>query len=135
MAGGYGDKAAAGPIPIGSPAGSARTRPKALIDLRAGAALAVYAACGVPPSLLVTLPADGTGQREAWRRFLHGSVAPVARIVQGELRAKLDAPALALDFTALHASDLTGRARAFRSLAGKDATIPAADARKLAGLA
>ena len=36
------------------------------------------------------LPADGTGQREAWRRFLHGSVSPVARIVQGELRAKLD---------------------------------------------
>ncbi len=133
MAGGFGDRG-------GRPDSDWKARrlgadpPEGLIDLRAGAALAVYAACGVPPSL-VTLPADGTGQREAWRRFLHGSVAPVARIVQGELRAKLDAPNLALDFTALHASDLTGRARAFRSLAGTDAKIPEVDARRLAGLA
>ena len=95
--------------------------------------MSIYAACGVPPSL-VTLPADGTGQREAWRRFLHGSVSPMARIVQGELRDKLDSPALTLDFASLFAADLSGRARAYRSLAGRDAKIPEADARRLAGL-
>ena len=39
-----------------------------------------------------------TGQREAWRRFLHGSVSPVARLVEAELSAKLDTPDLRLDF-------------------------------------
>ena len=92
----------------------------------------MYAACGVPPSL-VTLPADGTGQREAWRRFLHGSVSPVARLVQTKLRAKLDTPALALDLGSLYAADVTGRARAWRSLVGATGTMPDADARRLVG--
>ena len=132
MGGGYGDKGA-------RPDSDWKSRrigaepPEVLATLRSDAAMSIYAACGVPPSL-VTLPADGTGQREAWRRFLHGSVSPVARIVQGELRAKLDTPALSLDFTALYAADVSGRARAFRSLAGKDAKIPEDEARRLAGL-
>ena len=132
MSGGYGDKG-------GRPDADWKSRrigaepPDVLAKLRSDAALSIFAACGVPPSL-VTLPADGTGQREAWRRFLHGSVSPVARIVQGELRAKLDTPALSLDFTALYAADVSGRARAFRSLAGKDANIPEDEARRLAGL-
>ena len=132
MAGGYGDRG-------GRPDADWKSRrigaepPDVLATLRSDAALSIYAACGVPPSL-VTMPADGTGQREAWRRFLHGSVSPVARIVQGELRAKLDTPALALDFVSLYAADVSGRARAFRALAGKDATIPEVEARRLAGL-
>ena len=132
MAGGYGDRG-------GRPDADWKSRrigaepPDVLATLRSDAALTIYAACGVPPSL-VTMPADGTGQREAWRRFLHGSVSPVARIVQGELRTKLDTPALALDFTALYAADVSGRARAYRSMAGKSATIPEGEARRLAGL-
>ena len=132
MAGGYGDRG-------GRPDADWKSRrigaepPDVLATLRSDAALSIYSACGVPPSL-VTMPADGTGQREAWRRFLHGSVSPVARIVQGELRAKLDTPALALDFTALYAADVSGRARAYRSMAGKSATIPEPEARRLAGL-
>ena len=54
--------------------------------------------------------------------------------MKSELRAKLDTPALSLDFTALYAADVSGRARTFRSLAGKDAKIPEDEARRLAGL-
>ena len=132
MSSGYGDRG-------GRPDADWKARrigaepPDVLATLRSDAALSIYAACGVPPSL-VTLPADGTGQREAWRRFLHGSVSPVARIVERELRAKLDTPALSLDFVSLYAADVSGRARAFRAMAGKDATIPEGEARRLAGL-
>ena len=49
------------------------------------------------------------------------AVSPVARIVQGELRAKLDEPVLSLDFTALYAADVSGRARAVPIL-GRQAT-------------
>ena len=96
--------------------------PAALAEVRTGAALTIYGACGVPTGL-ATLPADGTGQREAWRRFPHGSVSPVARLVGAELRDKLDEPDLRLTFDALYAADVTGRARAWRSLVGAQATM------------
>ena len=41
---------------------------------------AVLAACGYPVQLVQA--ADGTSQREAWRRYLHGTVAPLARLVE-----------------------------------------------------
>lgn len=107
MAGGYGDRGGR-PDADWKPRRVGAEPPDVLARLRSDAALSVYSACGVPPSL-VTLSADGTGQREAWRRFLHGSVSPVARIVERELRAKLDTPTLSLDFTALYAADVRGR--------------------------
>ena len=132
MAGGYGDRA-------GRPDADWKAKrigadPPVVLDaLRSSAALSIFAAAGVPPSL-VTLPADGTGQREAWRRFLHGSVSPVARLVESELREKLEVPDLRLAFDSLYAADVAGRARAWRSLAGKDANVDPAEARRLAGL-
>ena len=39
--------------------------------------------CGIPVSL--AMDADGTGQREAWRRFVMGAVEPVAGIIADEL--------------------------------------------------
>ena len=45
-------------------------------------------ACGVPVELFE--PGQGTGQREAWRRFLFGTVHPVSNLVLEELRDKLD---------------------------------------------
>ncbi len=59
---------------------------------------------------------EGTGQREGYRRFLHATLAPIARMVQDELRRKLDDPDLGLSFDSLFAGDLSGRARAFQSL-------------------
>ena len=106
--------------------------PASLVELRRDVEVSILGACGVPPGLVVS-GADGTGQRESWRRFLHGSVQPVARLVEHELSEKLDAP-VTLSFARLGASDISGRARAWRSLVGKDATMPDADARRIAGL-
>ena len=100
-------------------------------DLRKQVTVAVLAACGVPPEL-----ADGAAEsarREAWRQFMHGTIAPVARIVAAELAVKLDAPDLRLSFDALMASDIQGRARAWRSLTGRDAAMDGAQASRLVG--
>lgn len=94
--------------------------PAAMNELRGGLTDSVLAACSVPQQLIGG--GEGAGQREAWRRFLHGAVSPVARIVEHELRIKLDTPTLRLRFDALAASDISGRARAFQSMvkAGMD---------------
>ena len=92
------------------------TPPEATITLRGDVERSVLAACGVPVELVET--GQGTASREAYRRFLHSSVNPVAKLVEEELRVKLDTPDLSLNFDGLFASDLSGRARAFQSLAG-----------------
>ncbi|MDE0338126.1 MAG: phage portal protein [Caldilineaceae bacterium] len=86
-------------------------------DLRDGISAHLCAAYGVPPAL-VAPDADGTAQRESLRRFLHGTIQPVARLLEAELSAKLDSPGLTLSFDRLFASDLSGRARAFQSMVG-----------------
>ena len=82
--------------------------------LRTATGRDVLAACGVPPSLFVAT-SDGTAQREAFRRFLHTALRPMARVMEAELRAKLDAPALTLDMSEVGAADVAGRARAFKA--------------------
>ena len=104
--------------------------PASLATLRSDAARAVLSACGVPVELVT--PGDGTGQREAWRRLLYGTVQPLAACVAAELAVKLDAPTLTLSFDRLFASDLSGRARAFQSLVGGG--MPLDRAAALAGL-
>ena len=88
--------------------------PPSLATLRTDSAQAVLAACGVSADLFVA--GDAAGQRESWRRFLHGSVQPLGDLLAAELAVKLDAPGLRLTFDRLFASDLSGRARAFGSL-------------------
>ena len=101
--------------------------PAAEVELLTAASAEVYAACGVPVALFAT--GEGTAQRESFRRLLHATVQPLARIVSAELSAKMDAD-VALSFDTLFAADLSGRARAFQSLvkAGMDLS-------KAAGLA
>ena len=77
------------------------------------AQLAVVAACGVPIELLTA--SDGTGQREAWRRCLHGTIAPLGRIVERQL-AKVAGQPVEIKWDRLMASDIAGRARAYASL-------------------
>lgn len=84
------------------------------MSLRSDAATAVLSACGVPVELVAGGGRNFAG--EAYRRFLHATVAPLGELVQDELRDKLDAPALSLNFDRLFAADLSGRARAFQSL-------------------
>ena len=89
----------------------------------------VYAACGIPLSVVTT--SEGTGQREGFRRLMHATITPLARIVAEELSAKFETD-IGLSFDGLFAADLAGRARAFQSLVngGMDTTKAAA----LAGL-
>ena len=76
-----------------------------------------------------SVQSDSTVQREGYRRLLHSTVVPMARIVQGELTAKLEVD-VTLRFDGLFAADLSGRARAFQSLVLADM-----DPGKAAGLA
>ena len=87
--------------------------PASLAALRTDVGQAVLGACGVPPSLF--LDADGTSQRESWRRFIMGSVEPLLSQVAAEFSAKLDSD-VAFDLTGLWAHDLQGRASALQKL-------------------
>ena len=91
---------------------------------------AILAATGVPLAL-ASGRSDGSALRESWRQFLHGAVVPLANIMIEELREKLDT-SLSLNFDALFASDLSGRARAFQSMVGGGMDV--AKAAALAGL-
>ena len=130
-AGGFGEGSEVAPRHDWRPQRVGAHPPEALVSLRRDAAQAVASACGVPISLIADR-SDGTSQRESWRRFLHGSIQPVARMIEGELADKLDVPGLALNFDSLFASDLSGRARAMQSMV--NGGMPLADAAALAGL-
>ena len=61
--------------------------------------------------------------QEAWRGYVHAFLAPGrGRSWRSEPADKLDTHGLRLDFPALFASDITGRARAFAAMvqAGMD---------------
>ena len=130
-AGGFGDGADSAPRRDWRAERLGANPPASMVTLDNDAAQQILGACGVPPGLF-RANADGTSQRESWRRFLHGTIGPLAKSVQSELRAKLDSSALAITFDALFASDLAGRARAFQSLVGGGMDISAAAS--LAGL-
>ena len=93
--------------------------PSAVSELRDPISQSVMLACGIPISL--TSNSDGTAAREGLRRLLTTTIKPVAKILETELRAKLD-PAAALTFGELAASDISGKARAVSQLvkAGMD---------------
>ena len=122
---GWGQGAGAAPRRDLVPSRLGADPPNVLASLRTDAALSVLGACGVPPSLAATVSSDGTAQRESWRRFLHGSVQPLAAIAAQELSEKLEVP-ITFDFSKLMASDLQGRARPVGSLV--KAGMPLADA-------
>lgn len=90
--------------------------PAGLVTLEEEAAMEVYAACGVPVPLAIGSQMDGTAQREAWCRFVMGSVELLARVWAVELARKLDAPGPALTFRELWAHVQAGRAAAFAKL-------------------
>ena len=104
--------------------------PAGVIETYGLSAKAVLNACGVPVSLMTD--ADGTSQREAWRRFAMGSLEPTARMVAEELGRKLDTPDLTLDFSDLWARDLVARGQFVKAAVGAGMLLP--DALKEAGL-
>ena len=127
--GGYGDKDSAPKMDWQARRIGANP-PESMIRLRKDVQAGILAACGCPGSLIER--SDGTLAREEMRRFLHSTISPIARVVASELAIKLDAPGLMLDFKALFASDLSGRARAFQSMVGGGMSID--KAASLAGL-
>ena len=74
---------------------------------------------------------ESKGLATEYRDYLHATVAPLARGVERELTAKLEAE-IGLNFDGLFAADLSGRARAFQSLTGGGMDV--AKAAALAGL-
>ena len=105
--------------------------PVGLVQVAQLASNEVFAACGLS-GILFGERGDGAGRREAFRQALHSVIAPLGRIVQSELRFKLNSPGLTLNFDALFASDLSGRARAFQSMVGGGMDV--SKAASLAGL-
>ena len=97
-------------------------------QLREAASVALLAAAGVPADLIFPTSAGDT--REAWRRFLFSTIAPVGRVVGDETRRVLGGSGR-VDFAALQASDLQGRSRAFRQLT--EAGMSTGDARRICG--
>ena len=87
-----------------------------LAALHDSSAFAVLSACGVDPTLAGLRAGDGTLAREVFRRFERLTLQPLARIVESELAAKLEAPDLEIGFNSLRASDFAGVARAFKGL-------------------
>ena len=129
-AGGWGEGASAAPSADWRSQRLGANPPMSLATLRTDAAQAVLAACGVSADLFVA--GDAAGQRESWRRFLHGSIVPLGDLLADELAVKLDVPGLTISFSRLFASDLSGRARAYQSLVGGG--MDAGRAAALAGL-
>ena len=125
----YGEGRGGAPMTDWKPTRFGAAPPDVLDSLRSNVGLAVLSACGVPPALATD--ADGTSQRESWRRFVLGSVASLAAIVAGELGRKLDTQ-VQFEFPALYARDLVGRSSALGRLV--KAKMPLDEARLVVGL-
>lgn len=103
--------------------------PQPLVQLQSQTAMSVLAACGVPIELVT--PQGAAAEREAYRRFLFSTLAPLGALVAQELSAKLET-VVRLDWREIMAADITGRARAYAQLKG--AGMDERRARRLAGL-
>lgn len=109
------------PLPPGQRQGFVAQRigpepPLPMVEVYRAVQTAVLGVCGVPAELVLQ-SLEGTGQREAWRRCLHGTIQPLGTLVSQALSATFMRP-VTLSFDAIFASDIQGRARAFQSLAG-----------------
>ena len=127
---GWGDGQAAAPQRDWRPSRLGPAPPEALVRVAEDAFSRMVAACGANVSLFTD--ADGTAQREAWRRWHLGTVQPLARLLAHELTARLDTEVkLRLD---KYPTDLAGRASAFKALVtgGMDVTEAVAVAGLLA---
>ena len=127
---GYGEGRAAAPQSDWTAKRMGANPPATLAELRGAAAVDILSACGIPPAL-ASGTAEGTAQRESWRRF-GITMQSVGRCVAEELAFKLNAPGLEIRFEALGSADLAGRARATGIFT--KAGVPLSRALELAGL-
>ena len=61
--------------------------PAAAVELSSMVSREIVSACGVSPTLFD--PKSSAAMREAWRQLLFGTVAPLGKIIEAELSAKL----------------------------------------------
>ena len=112
-AAGWGEGMASAPQRDWSAARLGPTPPAVMAEVSRDAFTRTLAACGIPPSLF-TDDADGTAQREALRRWHMGTVVPMARLLEAELRDKLEAD-VRLRFDP-YPLDIQGRAAGFAKM-------------------
>ena len=131
---GFSEGRAAAPAADWKPRRIGADVPAGNVQLRMDVEACILAIHGVSPSL-VQPNSDGTAQREAWRRFVFGTIEPVSRVIAAEVGGKLDTPRMSLSFDALRAEDTAGRARSYRALVGngEGTAMPDAEARRLVG--
>ena len=130
VAGGYGDRGAA-PAMDWKPHRLAPAFTAAEVDLRESVEATVCGLLGAHP-ILISGRGDGTLAREQYRRFLRTSVESTAEIAAVECGRVLG-QSVSFDFSKLRAGDTTGMARTFRSLVGREASVPIEQALALAG--
>ena len=129
MAGGWGDGKANAPADW-QPRRLGFNPAETVLGVRESVYKSLVAAAGIPPALFGESRAEGA--REALRQFLHFALEPMAAIIAVEASAKLAAP-VRFGFDRLFASDIQGRARAFKSL--RDGGMSKASAARVTGMA
>ena len=95
---------------------------EAMVQLSNQSFMRMLAACGCPPGLFVD--ADGTGQREALRRWHLNVVAPITRLLEHELRLRLEVDVQLRHDT--YAMDMVSRAQVVHKLAAAGVPLPTA---------
>ena len=94
--------------------------PDAMVKLAESSFARVLAACGASSALWDD--SDGTSKREALRQWHMGTVRPLARLLEHELTAKLDAP-IRLKFDG-YPMDQVSRAQVFSKLIAAEGMTP-----------
>ena len=128
-AAGYGEGKAAAPTRDWKAERLGPAPPEAMVTLSDAAFARMLAACGCSPALFDD--SHGTSKREALRQWHQGTVMPLARILQHELSARLDAP-IKLRFDG-YPRDMVSRATVFAKIAGVEGMTPR-QALQIAGL-
>ena len=103
--------------------------PQALVNLQELASREIMNACGLNIALFGG--GNAAAVREAWRLALFGVLSPLGKLVESELKDKME-DSVTLSWQELRASDLSGRARAFQSMVGGGMDV--AQAVTIAGL-
>lgn len=101
--------------------------PATINALRYDSTVALLNAAGIPAPLGIGTT-DGTALRESLARFVLISVPGLAAMLLPELRAKLDAPTLAFDWSALQLPTLERRAKSVQSLTAAGVSLERAAA-------
>ena len=96
--------------------------PDAMVALADSAFARMLAACGVPPSLF--LDSDGTSQREGVRRWHLNVVVPITKLLEYELRQRLEVDVRLRHDT--YAMDMVSRAQVVSKLSQAGVALPVA---------